>query len=151
MKSIHSVMGNLQYRSTVWVCRRLLNDQCSKDTCPPIPLFEWMVIHNHTTWGHYAVYITWLHRHHPSKGIKVFDYLKKHHVNNMYSFWYLASRLVVPYVDEIICFVCRSYRTWITRRCCQICQSTQDSRVQSQEGTATSTELHSAQTKTSAV
>ena len=151
MKSIHSVRGNLQYRSTVWICRRLLNDLCSEDTCPPISMFQWMINHNHTTWGHYAVYITWLHRHHPSEGIKVFDYLKKHHANNMYSFWYLASSPLVYYVNEIIRFVCRSYRAWITGRCCQICQSTQDSRVQSQEGTTTSTELHSAQTKTSAV
>ena len=151
MKSIHFVMGNLQYRSTVWICRRLLNDLCSEDTCPPIPLFQWMLIHKQTTWGHYVVYIAWLHRHHPTEGNKVFAYLKKHHASNMYSFWYLASRPLVYYVDEILCFVCRSYRAWITGRCCQICQSTQDSRVQSQEGTATSTELHSAQTKTSAV
>ena len=52
-------MGNLQYRSTVWICRRLLNDLCSEDTCPPIPMFQWMINHNHATWRHYAVYIIW--------------------------------------------------------------------------------------------
>ena len=51
-------MGNLQYRSTVWVCRRLSNNLCSEDTCHPIALYQWMINHNHTIWGHYAVYIT---------------------------------------------------------------------------------------------
>ena len=118
-------MGNLQYRATVWVCRRLSKDLCSQDTCHPIKLFQCMINHNHTSWGHYAVYITWLHRHFRSQGIKVFDYLKKQHSNNMYSFWYLASQHLVYYACEIICFVCRSYRTRITGRHCQICQSTQ--------------------------
>ena len=85
-------MGNLQYRSTAWMCRQLTHDQCSEDSCHPIRLFEWMVQHDHTTWGHYAVYITWLHQHFPSKRIEVFDYLKKHHAKNMYSFWFLARQ-----------------------------------------------------------
>ena len=135
-------MGNLQYRSTVWMCRRLSNDLCSEDTCQPIRLFEWMVQHNHTSWGHYAVYITWLHQHFPSKRIEVFDYLKKHHAKNMYSFWFLARQHLSYYGHQIICFICRSYRAWITGRCCEICQSAQNSRVPSQEGTAASAKLH---------
>ena len=145
-------MGNLQYRSTVWICQHICEDSAFfQDNCQPISLFQWMINHNHTSWGHYAVYITWLHRHFPSERVTVFCYLKKHYSKNMYSFWYLAGQYLSYYGNKIICFVCRSYRAWITGRCCQICQSTQDSRVQSKEGTATSTELHSAQTKTSAV
>ena len=145
-------MGNLQYRSTVWICQHICEDSAFfQDTCQPISLFQWMINHNHTSWGHYAVYITWLHRHFPSERVTVFCYLKKHYSKNMYSFWYLAGQYLSYYGNTIICFLCQSYRAWITGRCCQICQSTQDSRVQSQEGTATSTELHSAQTKTSAV
>ena len=136
-------MGNLQYRATVWVCRRLSNDLCSEDTCHPIDLFQYMIQHNQTSWGHYAVYITWVHRHFPSEGIKVFRYLKKHYSKNMYSFWYLARCPLGYYVDRLISFICRSYRTWITGRHCQICQSPLDSCVPSQEGTTTSPELHS--------
>ena len=50
-----------------------------------------MIHHHHTTWGHYAVYMTWLHRHHPAKGIEVFHYLKENYPDRMYSFWYLLG------------------------------------------------------------
>ena len=136
-------MGNAQCRATVWVCRRLTKDKCSEDICDPIDLFEYMINHNQTSWGHYAVFITWLHRHFPFEGIKVFCYLKKHYSKNMYSFWYLARCPIRYYVNKIISFLCRPYRTWITGRHCQICQSPQDSCVPSQEGTTTSPELHS--------
>ena len=43
-----------------------------------IPLFKTMMRQN-ASWGRYAVYITWLHRHFPSQGYMVFRYLKRHH------------------------------------------------------------------------
>ena len=144
-KSSHSVMGNLQYRSTVWICQHICADSAFfQDTCHPIALFKFMMYHNQLSWGHYAIYITWLHRHFPSEGVTVFRYLKKHYSKNMYSFSYLAGQYLSYHGNKIICFLCRSYRTWITGRNCQICQSTQDPCVPSQEGTATSAELHPA-------
>ena len=77
-------MGNLQYRSTVWICQHLCEDSdCSQDTCHPIALFKFMVYDNNITCGHYAIYITWLHQHFPSEGLIVFRYLKKHYSNKL--------------------------------------------------------------------
>ena len=143
---VHFNMGNLQYRATVWICRRLSNNLCSEDICHPIDLFQCMIREKHTSWGHYVVDITWLNRHFiPKHEQRVFAHLKKHYAKNMYSFWYLAGQY---YVHKICCFVCRSIRTWFLGVCCQICQSAQDSAVSSAEGTATNSKLHAAQAKT---
>lgn len=103
----HFTMWDLQYRATVWICRRLSNDLCSDDVTCPIRLFEYMTGEGAPlSWGHYAVYITWLNRHFQDFfGSKVFRYLKKHHSKNMYSFWYLARQY---YVNKIIRFLRRS-------------------------------------------
>ena len=70
-------MGNLQYRSTVWICQHICADSAFfQDTCHPIALFKFMMYHNQLSWGHYAIYITWLHWHFPSEGVTVFRYLK---------------------------------------------------------------------------
>ena len=100
-------MGNLQYRSTVWICQHICADSAFfQDTCHPIALFKFMMYHNQLSWGHYAIYITWLHRRFPSEGVTVFRYLKKHYSKNMYSFSYLARqyrtmerKLSASYVD----------------------------------------------------
>ena len=135
-------MGNLQYRSTVWIGQHICADSAFfQDTCHPIALLKFMMYHNQSSWGHYAIYITWLHRRFPSEGVTVFRYLKKHYSKNMYSFSYLARQYLSYHGKKIICFLCRSYRTWITGRNCQICQSSQDSSIPCQEGTATSAEL----------
>ena len=145
MQMSHTVMGNLQYRSTVWICQHLCEDSdCSQDTCHPIALFKFLVYDNNITWGHYAIYITWLHRHFPSEGLIVFRYSKKHYSNNMYSFPYLAGQYLLYHASEIIRCLCRSIRTWVTGRSCQIFQSSQDSLIPSKEGTALTSELYSA-------
>ena len=83
-------MGNLQYRSTVWICQHICADSAFfQDVCPTIPLFKTMMRQN-TSCGRYAVYITWLHRHFPSQGYIVFRYLKRHHPAWTYSFPYLV-------------------------------------------------------------
>ena len=83
-------MGNLQYRSTVWICQHICADSAFfQDVCPTIPLFKTMMRRN-ASWGRYAVYITWLHRHFPSQGYIVFRYLKRHHTAWTYSFPYLV-------------------------------------------------------------
>ena len=86
-------MGNLQYRSTVWICQHICADSAFfQDVCPTIPLFKTMMRQN-ASWGRYAVYITWLHRHFPSQGYIVFRYLKRHHTAWTYSFPYLVWQL----------------------------------------------------------
>ena len=86
-------MGNLQYRATVWVCRRLSNDECSDELCNPLDLFHEMLYDYPLSWGRYAVYMTWLNHHfNPAFGVAVFDHLKHHHPETMYSFWYLAGQ-----------------------------------------------------------
>ena len=128
-------MGNVQYRATVWICRRLSNELCSEDICQPIRLFQSMMNESHISWGHYAVYMTWLHRHFGfTHGCHVFHYLKKRHASHMYSFWYLAG---VYYGYKIVCCLGRSLPIGIKGGCCQIGQSPPDSTVSSQEGTTT--------------
>ena len=142
-------MGNVQYRTTVWICRRLTNNRCSEEVCNAIELFREMMHDNHLCWGQYAVYVTWLNHHFtPNHGLAVFGYLKQHHPRHMYSFWYLVGHY---YGFKIICFVCRSYRTWITGRCCPLCQSTQAVPTPSPKRTATTPELHPTQTETPTV
>ena len=86
-------MGNLQYRATVWICRRLSNDACSDELCNPLDLFHEMLYDYPLSWGRYAVYMTWLNHHfNPAFGMAVFDHLKQHHPETMYSFWYLAGQ-----------------------------------------------------------
>ena len=97
------------------ICQHICADSAFfQDTCPPIALFKFMMYHNQLSWGHYAIYITWLHRHFPSEGVTVFRYLRKHYSKNMYSFSYLAGQYLTYHGNKIICFLCRSYRTWIT-------------------------------------
>ena len=65
-------MGNLQYRSTVWICRHLCQDSdIPQDPCPPIRLFKFMVYQQMSS-GRYAMNITWLHQHFPYQGLIVF-------------------------------------------------------------------------------
>ena len=95
-------MGNLQYRSTVWICRHLCQDSdIPQDPCPPIPLFKFMV-YQQMSWGHYAIYITWLHQHFPYQGLIVFRYLKPHYSTKMYSFPYLAGQYLLNHVVKSI-------------------------------------------------
>ena len=49
-----------------------------EDLCPPISLFEYMT-ETHQSWGRYAIYITWLHRHFPSQGSWIFRCLQTHY------------------------------------------------------------------------
>ena len=131
----------------MWICHRLSNDLCYEEICHPIELFQFMIHEGELSWGHYAVYITWLNQHFRfTYGCEVFNYLKKHKSKNMYSFWYLVGQY---YGHKIICLICRSFRIRNVGRCCQICQNAQDSSVPCKEGTSMSTELHSTQTKTS--
>ena len=140
----HTTMGNLQYRSTVWMCGQLCQDSdIPQKPCPPIPLFLFMV-NQQMSWGRYAIYITWLHRHFPTHGWRVFCYLKTHHSTSMYSLPYLAGQFVLYHVVKSIHAVCRSCTTRFSRRHCEICQSTQDSSISSQRTTATTSELYPA-------
>ena len=105
---VHFNMGNLQYTATVWVCRCLSSDICPEDMCDPIELFHEMSRDHPFSWGHYAVYLTWLNHHFsPTRGLTVFGYLKQHHPDKMYSFWYLAAQYYGYWL-------CQSLRTWVT-------------------------------------
>ena len=83
-------MGNLQYRSTVWMCQQMCEDsEIPQESCPPIPLLTFLM-YQQMSWGRYAIYITWLHQHFPHQGYWVFLYLKTHYPTGVYSFQYLA-------------------------------------------------------------
>ena len=59
-------MGNLQYRSTVWICQYICADSAFfKDVCPT---YSKTMMRQNAFWGRYAVYITGLHRHFLSQG-----------------------------------------------------------------------------------
>ena len=137
-------MGNLHYRSTVWICPHLCQDSdIPQDPCPPIPLFKFMV-YQQMSWGRYAIYITWLNQHFRYQGVIVLRYLKTHYSTKMYSFPYLAGQYLLNHLVKSIHYLCRSFTTWLSGRGCQICQSTQDSSISSQTATATTSELYSA-------
>ena len=68
----HIIMGNLQYRSIVWICGLLCQDSdISKKGCPTIPLFK-AIMNQRASWGRYAVYMTWLDQQFPCKDISCF-------------------------------------------------------------------------------
>ena len=47
----HTIMGNLQYRRTVWICRHLCQDiDIPQNICPTIPLLKAMM-KQHAGWG----------------------------------------------------------------------------------------------------
>ena len=130
-------MGNLQYRSTVWICQHICADSAFfQDVCPTIPLFKTMMRQN-ASWGRYAVYITWLHRHFPSQGYIVFRYLKRHHTAWTYSFPCLVWQYLLYHGSKIIHGLCRSFTTWLSGRNCKICQSPQDTPKVSETTTGT--------------
>ena len=128
-------MGNLQYRRTVWICQHICADSAFfQDVCPTIPLFKTMMRQN-ASWGRYAVYITWLHRHFPSQGYIVFRYLKRHHTAWTYSFSYLVWQYLLYHGSKIIHGLCLSFTTRLSRRNCKICQSPQDTTKESETTT----------------
>ena len=134
-------MGNLQYRSTVWICLHI----CAffQDECPTIPLFKTMMRQN-ASWGRYAVYITWLHRHFPSQGYIVFRYLKRNHTAWTYSFPYLVWQYLLYHGSKIIHGLCLSFTTRLSGRNCKICQSPQDTPKESETTTGIASLLYTA-------
>ena len=130
-------MGNVQYRSTVWICRHLSQDiDIPQDSCTPLVLFPF-VMHQQTSWGRYAAYITWLDRQFPSQGCMMFRCLKRDYLTWMYSFPYLVGQYLLYHVFKTINNLCRPLRTRIVRRCECICQSTQDTLKESETTTGT--------------
>ena len=130
-------MGNVQYRSTVWICRHLCQDiDIPQDSCPPLALFPF-VMHQQTSWGRYAACITWLDRQFPSQGCMMFRYLKRDYPTWMYSFRFLVGQYLMYHVFKTINNLCRPLRTRIVRRCECICQSTQDTPKESETTTGT--------------
>ena len=101
-----------------------------------IPLFKTMMRQN-ASWGRYAVYITWLHRHFPSQGYIVFRYLKRHQTAWTYSFPYLVWQYLLYHGSKIIHGLCRSFTTRLSGRNCKICQSPQDTPKESETTTGT--------------
>ena len=137
-------MGNLQYRSTVWICQHICADSAFfQDVCPTIPLFKTMMRRN-ASWGRYAVYITWLHRHFPSQGYIVFRYLKRHHTAWTYSFPYLVWQYLLYHGSKIIHGLCLSFTTRLSGRNCKICQSPQDTPKESETTTGIASLLYTA-------
>ena len=66
-KVSHRTMGNLQYRSHVWICRQLCQDSViPQNICFPVPLFTCM-INQQASWGRYVIYMTWLDQQFPSQ------------------------------------------------------------------------------------
>ena len=94
-------------------------------TLPSFKTFKTMMRQN-ASWGRYAVYITWLHRHFPSQGYIVFRYLKRHHTAWTYSFSYLVWQYLLYHGSKIIHGLCLSFTTRLSGRNCKICQSPQD-------------------------
>ena len=80
--------------------------------CDPIDLFHEMSRTQPFSWGQYAVYLTWLNHHFmPNRGLAMFGYLKQHHPDKMYSFWYLAGQY---YGNTLGYCLCQSLRSWVT-------------------------------------
>lgn len=105
-------MGNLQYRSTVWICRQLCQDiDIPQDSCPPLPLFRF-VMNPQLSWGCYAAYITWLDQQFPPQGCTVFLHLKRDYPTWMYSFPYLVGQYLMYHPAKAIYFLWQSCRTW---------------------------------------
>ena len=97
-------MGNLRYRSTVWICRHLCQDidiPIPQNVCPTIPFFK-VMMKQHASWGRYAVYITWLDRKFPYQGVIVFRYLKRHYPAWTYSFLYLVGQYLLYYCTKAV-------------------------------------------------
>jgi len=113
----HSIMGSLQYRGTVWICQLLCQDSDIPQTpCSPVSLFVYLENHGQRSWGRYALYITWLHKHFPVYGEQVFGYLKTHYSSSMYSVPYLARQYLMYHVAKGVHAVRRSFSTRFTRR-----------------------------------
>ena len=99
-------MGNLQYRSTVWMCQQMCEDsEIPQESCLPIPLFMFLM-YQQMSWGRYAIFIAWLHQHFPLQGYWVFRYLKTHCPTRVYSFQYLAGHYLLYHVAKIISCLC---------------------------------------------
>ena len=97
-------MGNLQYRSTVWICRHLCQDidiDIPQNVCHTIPLFK-VIMKQHASRGRYAVYITWLDRKFPCQEVIVFRYLKRHYPAWTYSFLYLVGQYLLYYCTKAV-------------------------------------------------
>ena len=134
-------MGNLQYRSTVWICRQLCQDSViPQDMCSPIPFFICMM-NQQVSWGRYAVYITWLDQQFPSKRYIVFRYLKRDYPTWMYSYHYLVGQYLLYHVTKAVWFLYRSLRTRIIKRCECVRQSKQDFPILSETTIRTASEL----------
>ena len=71
-KVSHTTMGNLQYRSHVWISRQLCQDSViPQNICPPVPLFTCMM-NQQASWDRYVIYMTWLDQQFPSQGCIVY-------------------------------------------------------------------------------
>ena len=137
-------MGNLQYRSTVWICQRLCKDsEIPLETSAPLPLFHY-VMQSQPSWGRYAIFFTWLDRQFPSQGYLMFGYLKRDYSMWMYSFPYLLGLYVWYNVVQTIQYVCGSLTTRIVRRGECVCQSLQDTAKESKTTIGTAPELYTA-------
>ena len=135
-------MGNLKYRSMVWIRRQLCQDSViPQDACSPIPLFICMM-NQQVSWGRYAVYITWLDQQFPSKRHIVFRYLKRDYPTWMYSYHYLVGQYLLYHVTKAVWFLYRSLRTRIIRRCKCVRQSKQDFPSPSETTIGTASELY---------
>ena len=141
-KVSHTTMGNLQYRSSVWICRQLCQDSAiPQNGCPPVPLFRCMM-NQQLSWGRYAVYMTGLDQQFPYQGYIVFRYLKRHYPAWTYSFDYFVGHYLVYHVAKVVCFVYQSCRTWFLRGYPCLCQIPQDTPSPSETTTGTASELY---------
>lgn len=110
-------MEALLYGGTVWICRQLCQGTAiPQETCHPVPLFVYIMKTN-PTWGRYAVYITWLQAHFPSRVQTVFRYLKTHYPAWKYSFTYLLAQWMMYLVAKTLSLQCQPFRTRVSRMC----------------------------------
>ena len=71
-KVSHTTMGNLQYRSHVWISWQLCQDSViPQNICPPVPLFTCMM-NQQASWDRYVIYMTWLDQQFPSQSCIVY-------------------------------------------------------------------------------
>ena len=110
-------MTALEYRCTMWICQKLALDRpIPEERCAPIALFEYMM-ETHHSWGRYAIYMTWLHRHFPTQGSWIFRYLKTHYSSWTYSLSYLLAQWFMYHGAKTVERLCRSFPAWLVRRC----------------------------------